>query len=112
VAILIFLVKKIRSLPKDAWSLACRAGKTLILVRLLSPGLASMLLAPRQRERPAPLPYPFWGLLEAQTLSQKPPKTSFSLLRVAALGMTSLGGDRRRKAAVEAEPRASPGVEG
>ena len=67
--------------------------------------------AERERERPAPLLYPFWGLLEAQTPTQKPPKTSFPLPRVAALGMTSLGGDRRRKAAVEAEPRASPGVE-
>ena len=105
VVIPFFLVKKVRNLPKDSQSLACRARKALILTRALSllilPACCSLLGRQRERERPAPLPCPFWGSWKLRPPSQKPPKTSLPLPRVAALGMTSLGGDRRRNAVLE-----------
>lgn len=76
------------------------------------PSLACMLLALGREREASPAALPILGAPGSSETSQKPPKTSFPLLRVAALGVTSLRGNRRRKAAVEPKPRASPGVEG
>lgn len=72
----------------------------------LPPDYASLLLVPRQRERPAPLPCLCMGLLEAQT-----PPRSLPRPYSPCLGLP-LSGEREEMLPWRAEPRVSPGVEG